>query len=522
MTEENAYENILEMRNITKIYPNGFMANKNINFSVRKGEIHALSGENGAGKTTLMKMLFGLEKIDQGEVYIKGEKVDNINSPMDAIKHGIGMVHQHFMLVDKLTVAENIVLGIEPRKFGVFTDLKKAVKMTQEVAQKYNLNIDPYEKVGNLSVGSKQKLEILKALIRGVEILVLDEPTAVLTPQETDELFKELIEFKKQGHTIIFISHKLREVKELCDRITIIRAGQVMGVYNVDEVSEQDISRLMVGRDVILKTEKGPAHPKDVVLEVDSLNYTNSEGVKILNGINFELRAGQIMGIAGVEGNGQSELIEIITGVTKYNYGKVILHNQEIKNKSIRQIRDLGMSHIPQDRMKRGIAANCSIADNIVSDRYQKKGFSGKFFIHPQKIAEVSDKLIQDFKIFCSSALQPIGSLSGGNIQKVVVARELSSNPSVIVADQPTRGVDVGATEFIRAELVSMRDAGAGVLLISADLNEILELSDSIIVMFEGEIVAYFPDSSTLTEEELGLYMLGLKKMNAEQVSFQV
>lgn len=513
-------EYVLEMKGIVKIYPNGVVANKDVNFSVRKGEIHALSGENGAGKTTLMKMLFGLERIDSGEIYINGEKVTDISSPMDAIRHGIGMVHQHFMLVDKLTVAENMVLGMEPRKNGALIDFEKAVQMTLEISKKYNLPIDPREKVGNLSVGSKQKVEILKALLRGAEILILDEPTAVLTPQETDELFKELIGFKEAGHTIIFISHKLREIKQLCDRITIIRAGRTMGSFNVCDVTEQDISRLMVGRDVILNVEKAPAKPKDVILSVDSLSYTNYNSVKVLNNVSFQLRRGQILGVAGVEGNGQSELIQIITGNLPYNSGNVVFCGSSLRGKSIRTIRQSGMSYIPQDRMTVGIAAESSIADNIISDRYYRKPYSGTAFLHMKKIRSESDALIEEFRVRCADQYQNIGSLSGGNIQKVVVAREFSAAPAAIIAEQPTRGVDVGATEFIRRKIVAMRDEGAGVLLVSADLNEVLELSDSIIVMYGGEIAAYFPDSSHVTEEQLGLYMLGIEKMSPAEISF--
>ena len=512
------HEYVLEMKGITKVYPNGIVANRDVNLQVQQGEIHALSGENGAGKTTLMKMLFGLERIDSGEVFIKGEKITDIHSPMDAIRHGIGMVHQHFMLVDNLTVAENMVMGMEPLKAGTFIDFEKAVSLTEEISKKYNLIVNPREKVGNLSVGSKQKVEILKALFRGAEILILDEPTAVLTPQETEELFKELLSFKEAGHTIIFISHKLREIKQLCDRITIIRAGRTMGCFPVADVTEQDISRLMVGRDVILNVEKTPATPGDVILSVEGLSYTNHSHVKVLNNVNFRLRKGQILGVAGVEGNGQSELIQIITGNTPFNAGTVVFNGMELKGKPIRKIREMGMSYIPQDRMTVGIAAESSIADNLISDRYYHKDFSGKVFLKARKIKQTAEHLIEEFRVLCSDRLQSIGSLSGGNIQKVVVAREFSLSPTTIIAEQPTRGVDVGATEFIRKKIVTMRDEGAGVLLISADLNEVLELSDSIIVMYGGEIVAYFPDSASVTEEELGLYMLGVKKMTPEEI----
>ena len=520
MSGTQTSENVLEMRGITKVYPNGIIANKDVNFSVRRGEIHALSGENGAGKTTLMKMLFGLEKIDGGEIYIKGKKIENISSPMDAIKNGVGMVHQHFMLVDDLTVAENMVMGMEPRKAGLFIDREKAVRMAEEISLKYNLAINPREKVRDLSVESKQKVEILKALLRGAEILILDEPTAVLTPQETEELFKELQAFKEAGHTIIFISHKLREIKELCDRITIIRAGKTMGTFRVADVSEQDISRLMVGRDVILSVDKEPAVPREVILSVRGLNYTDSAGVQVLKDVNLNLRRGQILGVAGVEGNGQSELIQAVVGLAHFRSGEIIFDGDAIRGKSIRQIREMGMAYIPQDRMTMGIAPNISIQDNLISDRYYRDDYSGRAFLKAQHIKRETEKLVDEFQVVCTDRLQSVGSLSGGNIQKVVVAREFSSTPKTVIAEQPTRGVDVGATEFIRRRIVSLRDAGAGVLLVSADLNEVLELSDSIIVMFGGEVAAYFPDSSQVTEEMLGLYMLGIQKMNPSEILF--
>lgn len=509
-------EEILSMKGITKVYPNGVVANKDMDFSLRKGEIHALAGENGAGKSTLMKILFGMEQPEEGDIYINGQKVI-ISSPSAAIKYGIGMVHQHFMLVPSLTVAENMVLGIEPKKKG-FVDFEKAVSITEELSKKYNLDVDPRAKVEDLPVGKKQKTEILKALIRGADILILDEPTAVLTPQETKELFNELIRFKEMGHTIIFISHKLKEVKQICDRITIMRNGRSMGVHNIADVSEEDISRLMVGRDVILKVDKEKSKPKDVVLNVDNLNYVNELGKKVISDVKFSVRKGEILGIAGVEGNGQRELIEIITGLRKYHMGQVIINGKDIKDLSIKEIRNLNTSHIPEDRMIFGVAGEGSISENLISDRYDRPEFNNKLFLNNTKLKDLSNKLVSEYKIKCSSADQNVGMLSGGNIQKVVVAREFSSEPELLVADQPTRGIDVGATEFIRNRIVEMRDSGAAVLLVSADLNEVMELSDSLIVMYGGEIVAYFEDASKITENELGKYMLGIKKQSQEEV----
>lgn len=509
-------EEILTMKNITKVYPNGMVANKDVNFSVKAGEIHALMGENGAGKSTLMKILFGLERSEEGDILLNGQKT-NIDSPSTAIKNGIGMVHQHFMLVPSLTVAENMVLGMEPKKNGLI-DIEKAIKVTEEISKKYNLIVDPKAKVSDLPVGIKQKVEILKALLRGAEILILDEPTAVLTPQETKELFVELINLKKKGHTIIFISHKLKEIKEICDRITILRAGRSIGVYDVTKVSQEDISRLMVGRDVVLKIQKEKNNPSNVILKVNNINHTDETGKAILSNINFTVRKGEILGIAGVEGNGQRELIELITGLEKYHEGEISIDGQEIKNLSIKEIRSLGASHISEDRMVFGAAGEASIEENIISDRFDSKELNKGGLLSMSKIHSMVKELIKDYRVKCDNQDQPVKMLSGGNIQKVVVAREFSSNPKLIVANQPTRGIDVGATEFIHKKLVELRDEGTGVLLISADLNEAMELSDSLMVMYGGEIVAYFKDSSKVTEEELGKYMLGIKKQSPEEI----
>ena len=507
---------ILSMKGITKVYPNGIVASKEVDFSIRQGEIHALMGENGAGKSTLMKILFGLEQPEEGSIFLKSQKI-NITSPHAAIKYGIGMVHQHFMLVPSLTVAENMVLGIEPRKNGLL-DFQKAVEMTENLSKQYNLKVDPKAKIEDLPVGTKQKVEILKALLRGAEILILDEPTAVLTPQETEELFQELVNLKQKGHTIIFISHKLNEVKQICDRITIMRNGRSLGVYNTSEISREEISRLMVGRDVILKISKAKSKPEGAVLKVKDLNYINEMGKKVLKDINLTVRGGEILGVAGVEGNGQRELVEIITGLRKSNSGNVEIRGQIINNMSIKQIRDLKTSHIPEDRMTYGISAEGSIEENLISDRYDKKELNRSIFMNMTKIGELSQSLVNQFKVKCSSPKQSVKMLSGGNIQKVVVAREFTIDPKLLVADQPTRGIDVGATEFIRNKLVEMRDSNTAVLLISADLNEILELSDSLIVMYGGEIVAYFEDASQVDEVELGTYMLGLKMQTKEEV----
>lgn len=509
-------QELLRMEGITKVYPNGIAANKGVNFSLKDGEIHALVGENGAGKSTLMKILFGFEHPEEGSIYINGNKV-NITSPSTAIKNGIGMVHQHFMLVPSLTVAENMVLGAEPQKGG-FIDFNKAIEITEELSKKYNLEVDPRAVVDDLPVGMKQKVEILKALLRGAKILILDEPTAVLTPQETVELFQELINLKEKGHTIIFISHKLKEVKQLTNRITIMRNGKNMGVFNTADVTEQDISRLMVGRDVILKIQKEKSKPENTVLQVDNLCYINELGKNVLKNVSLSVRKGEILGIAGVEGNGQRELVEIITGLRQSKNGELKITGTKINTLTIKQIRELGTSHIPEDRMTYGVAGEGSIEENLISDRIEKKSLNKKILLNMKKVNELSKRLVEEYRVKCNSPKQTVKMLSGGNIQKVVVAREFSSEPKLLIADQPTRGIDVGATEFIHKRVVELRDSGTAVLLISADLNEVMELSDSLVVMYGGEIVAYFDDSSKVSEVELGEYMLGIKRQSQEEI----
>lgn len=509
-------EYVVQMKGIAKVYPNGVAANQGVDFNVKRGEIHALMGENGAGKSTLMKMLFGMEQPTDGEIIVNGEKV-HLTSPTVAISKGIGMVHQHFMLVPSLTVAENIVLGMEPKK-GAFIDYKKAVEITEENAKKYNLHVDANAKVIDIPVGMKQKVEILKALVRGAKILILDEPTAVLTTQETTELFRELIALKEQGYTIIFISHKLKEIKQITDRLTIMRGGKSMGIYNTADITEQDISRLMVGRDVVLTVEKEKAQPTDVVLKVRDLEYTDSWNRKMLDKLSFSVRKGEILGIAGVEGNGQRELVEMLFNLNVPDAGSVTVNGQNIIALPQRKIRDLGVSLIPEDRMVYGIAATGTIEENVMGDRFDKKKFNKGLLFDLEAMHEESDRLIKDYLVKCKNRNQQVGMLSGGNIQKVVVAREFSAEPTLIIADQPTRGIDVGATEFIRKKLVELSREGAAVLLVSADLNEVMELSDSLIVFYNGKIAAYFEDTSVLNDEIMGEYMLGLKKQTPEEI----
>ncbi|MDR1546324.1 MAG: ABC transporter ATP-binding protein [Deltaproteobacteria bacterium] len=504
---------ILNMSRITKIYPNGVMANKDVSLSVEEGEIHALMGENGAGKSTLMKILFGIEAYDEGRITFDGRDLVHAASAA-VIKSGIGMVHQHFMLVDSLRVYENIILGLEPVK-GPVINAARAIAETRALGERYNLKVDPLARVEDISVGLKQKVELLKVLLRGARLLILDEPTAVLTPQETEELFGQLLLLKKNNHTIIFISHKIREVMKICDRVTVLRAGRNVGALKVAQTCPEEISRLMVGRDVVLKLDKRPRREGPPLLEARGLSLTNRFGKATLKKVDFQLRSGQILGVAGVEGNGQNELAEAIFGLARGAEGQVLVKGRDILGLSIRRIRDLGLSYIPEDRLTLGLAAAGSVWQNLIPDRADSPALKTWGFLSLRKIARHAGELIEAFNILCRGPDQEAGLLSGGNMQKVVVARELSADPDVLIANQPTRGIDVGANEFIWKKIVEMRDAGKAILLVSADLNEILELSDSILVMCEGEAAAYFEDAAAVTEEELGLRMLGYKSKEA-------
>ncbi|MBQ2404958.1 MAG: ABC transporter ATP-binding protein, partial [Lachnospiraceae bacterium] len=431
---------------------------------------------------------------------------------------GIGMVHQHFMQVPSLTVAENVLLGIEPMKNGLF-DFDKAVEMTREVSEKYNFHVDPLAKISDLSVGQKQKVEIMKVLIKGAKIIIMDEPTAVLTPQETDELFEQLLRLRDDGHSFIFISHKLEEVKRICSRITILRRGNCLGSYDLSDMSEADISRLMVGRDVVLQFEKEDPTPGDPIIKVKDLVKINADGKRVLDGLSFNIRAGEVIGIAGVEGNGQSELSDVLSGMDGFASGTVELNGQSIEGKSVFEIRQMGMALIPEDRMIHGAAGEMSICDNIISDRYFKPGYKKGMFINKKYIENVADEYIKEFQIACDNKKQAVRYLSGGNIQKVVVAREFTTGGNFIIANQPTRGIDVGAAEMIRKAIVrKSREEGTATLLISADLNEVLGCSDKLFVMRKGKIVAVFPKASEVSEAELGEYMLGLKTMTEKDM----
>jgi len=504
-------ENILQVKNITMVYPTGVIANKDVSMDVKRNSIHAIVGENGAGKSTLMNVIFGKIHPQEGEVVYKGQKV-NFKNPNYAIKAGIGMVHQHLMLAPDLTVAENMILGIEPKKGKIFLDTANALKITREISKKYGLDVPVDKKIKDLPIGVRQRVEILKALFRNAELLILDEPTAVLTPQETEILFETLLKLKGKGKTILFISHKLSEVKRLADNVTVMRDTKVITTQNSAELTEEQIAHLMVGRDINSARIPDPKDTGNIKLSVRDLSYIDEENIQILRNVNFDIKKGEILGIAGVEGNGQSELINILTGLLKPTSGTVTVDNNSIIGLSPRQIRELKISHIPEDRMENGVEDVASLEENFIADRYYKPVFSKNGRLNWKYIKDYSKDLIKRFNILTQSSKTAVGALSGGNIQKVVVARELSSEPELIIAAQPTRGVDIGSEELIHDLLKDTRDKGKAIFLISADLDEILKLSTRIIVIYDGQITNHFRDVSNISGMDLGPYMLGVKK----------
>lgn len=506
---------LLEMKGINKVYPNGVMANQAVNLQLKKGEIHALMGENGAGKSTLMKILFGAEQPTEGDIILRGQKV-MLSTPLEAIKHGIGMVHQHFMLDENLTVLENIILGMEPKK-GLAIDYVSARQQVQAASELYRLAVKPDELVSQLNVSQKQKVEILKALIRGAEILILDEPTAVLTPQETQELFVQLKNLRDQGHTIVFISHKLKEVKAICDRATVMRAGKSLGSYDLADKSIQELSRLMVGREVVSEVTKGPLNKGKTVLEVKGLRVLDKDMNEAVKGVDFSLTSGQIIGIAGVEGNGQREFIDCITGLNTDYVGQIIIKGQAVEAmNTVKNRRQLGMKHIPEDRLTYGVMAEGSIEENMIANVYGDPSYQKMGLLNKGALRQFSQDLIKKFQVKTDSPQTSIKMLSGGNMQKVVAAREMTGDFDLLVADQPTRGIDIGTATFIHDRLIELRDQGCAVLLVSADINEVLSVSDSLVVFYDGQITAYFEDASTVSEETLGEYMLGIQKMTTQ------
>ncbi|UCG09552.1 MAG: ABC transporter ATP-binding protein [Desulfobacterales bacterium] len=496
------------MQNICKQFPL-VLANDDVTFTVQQGEIHALVGENGAGKSTLMNILYGLLRLDSGRISVNGQVV-HFAGPGDAIAHGIGMVHQHFMLIPPLTVAENVVLGQEPSKKG-FVDIARANQIVQALSDQYGLKVDPAAKVETLSVGIEQRIEIIKVLYRGAEILILDEPTAVLIPQEVDELFEILRSLKNQGKTIIFITHKLQEVMAVSDAVTVMRRGKVVGTVRTENTTRQEIATMMVGRQVLFRVERTQAEPGAVVLTVKDLKALNNKNLPALRGISFSVREGEILGIAGVEGNGQTELVEVLTGLRKAESGTVELNGQVITNYSPRLIRESGTGHIPEDRRRRGLVLDFTVAQNMVLGIHYRPPFVrqlGLDVINFGPIREKAQRLLKEFDIRPPDQENLAGNLSGGNQQKVIVAREFDQNPKLLIAAQPTRGIDVGSIEFIHQRLLQARNKGKAVLLISADLEEILSISDRIAVMYEGQIVGIL-DPQEATEARLGLMMTG-------------
>jgi simple sugar transport system ATP-binding protein len=496
---------VLELRNITKQFP-GVLANDHIDLTLEEGEIHALLGENGAGKTTLMNILYGLYHPDEGEIYVRGQ-LTQIEGPTDAIRQGIGMVHQHFMLVPVLTVTENVMLGEEATK-GLVLDRKLVANQIRELSRKYGLEVDPDAKVENLSVGVRQRVEIIKVLYRQANILILDEPTAVLTPQEADEFFGILQSLRQQGVSIIFISHKLREVLELADRVTVIRRGRVVGETRTEDANQALLAEMMVGRQVALTVEKTPARPEQPVLVVQNLKVLDNRLQLAVTGADLEVRAGEILGVAGVQGNGQTELVEALTGLRTVQEGNVHIDGRDVTNATPRVITEQGVAHIPEDRQDDGLVLPFPVYDNFVINTYYREPYSNGIMINEAAIQGQADGLIAEFDIRTPSADVPVSNLSGGNQQKVIVARELSRPIRLLIANQPTRGLDVGSIEFIHRRLVEKRDAGVAVLLVSAELDEIMGLSDRIAVMFKGKFTAVV-DGDEVSKEQVGLMMAG-------------
>jgi simple sugar transport system ATP-binding protein len=510
-------ETVIEMRGITKRFP-GVVANDDIDFDVKAGEIHALLGENGAGKTTLMNIMYGLLQPDEGEIYVRGRKVV-MRSPKDAIALGIGMVHQHFMLVEPHTVTENVILGLKSPK-GILLDLEGAKRRIEELSKKYGLKVDPDAKIWQLSVGERQRVEIIKALYRGAQILILDEPTAVLTPPEVKELMAIIRRMAEQGHAVVpFITHKLPEVMAISDRVTILRRGKVVARIRTKDARESELARHMVGREVLFTIEKNPAKPGRVVLEVRNLKALSDRGLPALKNVSFSIREGEILGVAGVAGNGQRELAEVIAGLRRAVAGRVLIDGRDVTNLPPREIIKQGLGHIPEDRMGMGLILDFSIAENIILETHSDPPFAyrwilpfkKRWFIDQDEVDKYAEKLLLEYNIVAAGKDTLARHLSGGNLQRLILARELSREPKVLVANQPTRGLDVGATEFIRRKLLEQRDRGVAILLISEDLDEVMSMSDRIAVLYEGEIMGILPAEKAKVEE-VGMMMAGARR----------
>ncbi len=504
---------VLELRNITKAFP-GVLANDHVNLTLKEGEIHALLGENGAGKTTLMNILYGLYAPDEGEIYVRGERVE-IHEPNDAIAQGIGMVHQHFMLVPVLTVTENVMLGVESVKNGIFLDRAAAAHRIRQISEQYGLEVDPDAYIRALPVGVQQRVEIIKLLYREADILILDEPTAVLTPQEVEDLFEVIRSLVSQGKSVIFITHKLKEVLTIADRITVLRNGRVVGTTTPAEADEQQLAALMVGRQVILHVDKGPARTGETVLEVENLEVLDDRGNLAVRGVSFQVRAGEVLGVAGVQGNGQTELVQALTGLRPVVTGQVRILDADVTGSPPRRILEQGVAHVPEDRQQDGLILSFPVADNLVLNTYYLSPFARFGVMDQDAILSVAEQRVRMFDVRTPSVLTPVSSLSGGNQQKVIVAREFSRPIRLLIASQPTRGLDVGSIEYIHRRLIEKRDEGCAVLLVSPELDEVMGLSDRIAVMYEGEIVDILPVDQ-VTKEEIGLLMAGVKRSREE------
>lgn len=498
-------KNAVEMRGITKRFGN-FTANDQIDFDLKKGEIHALLGENGAGKSTLMNILYGLYTPTEGEIFINGEEV-KITNPNVAIAKGLGMVHQHFMLVSPFRVYENIILGVEPTK-GMTIDRKKARAEVEDLSKRYGLQVDPDAYIANISVGMQQRVEILKALYRGADILIFDEPTAVLTPQEIDEFIEIVNNLSDQGKSIIIITHKLKEIKAMADRCTVIRRGKKIATVDVEDTSTEDLAQMMVGRQVELTMDKEEKEPGDLVLEIKDLTYTDERKVKKVNNLSLDLHYGEILGIAGVDGNGQSELLELLTGLRHVDSGQILLKKKNIANCRPREIQEAGMNNIPEDRQKRGLVLDFTVAENLILENYGHEPYSKKGILQEDYIQNQAIELMEKFDVRPRKPHYKAGDLSGGNQQKVIIAREITDDPDVLIAAQPTRGLDVGAIEYVHHFLLEQRNRGKAVLLISFELDEILNLSDRVAVIYEGQI-NYITKRKDTDERQLGYYMAG-------------
>ena len=504
---------VIEMREITKIFGD-FVANDHINLNVRRGEIHALLGENGAGKSTLMNMLAGLLEPTSGEIAIKGEVV-KIDSPSQAAHLGIGMVHQHFMLVDAFTVAENIILGSETTKAGVI-DIKKAIQEIKEVSEKYGLDVDPTAKVADISVGAQQRVEILKTLYRGADLLIFDEPTAVLTPAEITELLKIMKALVQEGKSIILITHKLDEIRAVADTVTVIRRGKSIETVAVAGATNQDLAEWMVGRSVSFKTEKVAANPKEVILSIKDLVVNENRGIPAVKGLSLDVRAGEVVGIAGIDGNGQSELIQAITGLRKVKSGEIFIKGENVVGKTPRKITEMQVSHVPEDRHRDGLVLQMTVAENIALQTYYKEPNSKNGILNYNVINEHARELMAEFDVRGAGELVPAKALSGGNQQKAIIAREIDRNPDLLIVSQPTRGLDVGAIEYIRKRLIAERDKGKAVLVVSFELDEILDVSDRIAVIHDG-VIHGIVDPAKTNKQELGVLMAGGKLEKGEE-----